>query len=121
MPKDLKTVLKELGFPEPPMPLAPRESELKERLFIIKQLHELNIAAVESAARAEDVARESKLAAMKSFAETKVRIEILEQTLGIEQEECEHSDVDDCQCLDCGRDLTESMIADAYDRAKDRD
>lgn len=86
MPKDLKTVLKELGFTDP-LPPAPRESELKERLFIIKQLHELNRDAVKKAECAENLAREAKLSAMKSFAETKVRIEILEQTLGIEQEE----------------------------------
>lgn len=32
---------------------------------------------------------------------------------------CDHGDVDDCQCLDCGTDLTEELSTRAYDRAKD--
>lgn len=33
---------------------------------------------------------------------------------------CEHGDVDGCDrmCLDCGKDMTESMAAAAYDRYK---
>lgn len=34
---------------------------------------------------------------------------------------CEHGDVEGGWCLDCDKDLTEDMGADAYDRAKDRD
>lgn len=36
------------------------------------------------------------------------------------QEQCEHDDVDDFHCLDCGKDLTEDVMARAYDRMKDR-
>lgn len=32
---------------------------------------------------------------------------------------CEHGDMDDGQCLDCGADRTEDLMAAAYDRAKD--
>lgn len=33
---------------------------------------------------------------------------------------CGHYDKDDGICLDCGKDLREDLMADAYDRAKDR-
>lgn len=33
--------------------------------------------------------------------------------------ECDHDDVDDFFCLDCGADLTEEILSKAYDRAKD--
>lgn len=36
------------------------------------------------------------------------------------QADCEHTDLDDAQCLDCGADLTETLASQAYDRAKDR-
>lgn len=36
-----------------------------------------------------------------------------------EDEECDHSDVEDAQCLICGEDLTEDMAARAYDMYKD--
>lgn len=35
------------------------------------------------------------------------------------EEECEHSDVEDFHCLECGEDLTERMRDAAYDRADD--
>jgi len=31
---------------------------------------------------------------------------------------CEHGDIDEGVCLDCGKDFTESMAAAAYDRWK---
>jgi hypothetical protein len=31
---------------------------------------------------------------------------------------CEHGDMDGGQCLDCGQDRTEDMMAAAYDRSK---
>lgn len=31
---------------------------------------------------------------------------------------CEHWDKDNGHCLDCGKDCTEDMMAQAYDRAK---
>lgn len=36
---------------------------------------------------------------------------------------CEHDDVceDERICLDCGKDMTEKLMSDAYDRAKDRE
>lgn len=34
---------------------------------------------------------------------------------------CDHADMDDGHCLDCGADRTEDLMAAAYDRAKDRD
>lgn len=37
----------------------------------------------------------------------------------IDQKECEHMDKDGFVCLDCGKDLTEDIMAAAYDRAKD--
>jgi hypothetical protein len=37
-----------------------------------------------------------------------------------QREDCEHSDLEDAICLDCGKDLTEKLMCDAYDRAKDR-
>lgn len=36
-----------------------------------------------------------------------------------DDEECEHADMDDGICLDCGADRTEELAARAYDRAKD--
>lgn len=35
------------------------------------------------------------------------------------EECCEHGDMDEGQCLDCGADRMEDMMAAAYDRAKD--
>lgn len=35
-----------------------------------------------------------------------------------EDKSCDHSDTDDYTCLDCGKDLMEQRICDAYDRAK---
>lgn len=32
---------------------------------------------------------------------------------------CDHDDIDETTCLECGADMTEQMMADAYDRAKD--
>lgn len=32
---------------------------------------------------------------------------------------CDHSDVEDMHCLDCGKDLTEEIMSHAFDRAKD--
>lgn len=32
---------------------------------------------------------------------------------------CDHSDTDDYSCLDCGAELLEDRMAQAYDRAKD--
>jgi len=37
-----------------------------------------------------------------------------------EEEECDHEDLECGHCLDCGADLTEDLMARAYDRAKDR-
>lgn len=37
------------------------------------------------------------------------------------QECCEHGDMDDGQCLDCGMDRTEELSAQAYDYFKGRD
>lgn len=34
-------------------------------------------------------------------------------------DDCDHNDMDDAQCLDCGADLTETLAAQAYDKAKD--
>jgi len=31
---------------------------------------------------------------------------------------CDHSDMEDAHCLDCGEDRTEDLMAAAYDRAK---
>jgi hypothetical protein len=39
----------------------------------------------------------------------------------IDQEECDHSDVEDCTCLICGKDLTEDMMCAAYDFCKGYD
>lgn len=36
-----------------------------------------------------------------------------------EGEECEHQDMEEGHCLDCGLDRTEELSALAYDRAKD--
>ena len=36
------------------------------------------------------------------------------------EECCEHGDMDDAQCMDCGADRTEYLSAMAYDRAKDQ-
>lgn len=33
-------------------------------------------------------------------------------------DECEHGDIDDMHCLDCGKDMTEEMMLSAYDMAK---
>ncbi len=33
--------------------------------------------------------------------------------------DCEHGDVEDFHCLDCGKDMTEDIMSKAYDRAKD--
>jgi predicted amidophosphoribosyltransferase len=33
--------------------------------------------------------------------------------------DCEHADVDDFECLTCGKELLEDMAAAAFDRAKD--
>lgn len=35
------------------------------------------------------------------------------------EECCEHGDMEDGQCLDCGADRTEELMAMAYDHAKD--
>lgn len=32
---------------------------------------------------------------------------------------CDHSDIDNFYCLNCGADRTEDMMSRAYDRAKD--
>ena len=32
---------------------------------------------------------------------------------------CDHSDVEDMHCLDCGKDLSEEIMSHAFDRAKD--
>lgn len=37
-----------------------------------------------------------------------------------DEEECEHSDMEEGYCLDCGLDRTEELASLAYDRAKDR-
>lgn len=34
---------------------------------------------------------------------------------------CPHDDTDEYECLDCGADLTEDRMAQAYDRAKGRE
>lgn len=38
-----------------------------------------------------------------------------------DSEECEHGDIcqDERCCLDCGKDMTEELLSNAYDRAKD--
>lgn len=33
--------------------------------------------------------------------------------------DCEHTDVEDMHCLDCGADRTEDIMSAAYDRMKD--
>lgn len=33
---------------------------------------------------------------------------------------CEHGDMDDGHCLDCGKDRREDLMSDAYDYYKDR-
>lgn len=35
------------------------------------------------------------------------------------EEDCEHGDMEDGWCLDCGEDFTADLMALAYDRAKD--
>lgn len=35
------------------------------------------------------------------------------------EECCEHDDMDDFYCCNCGKDCTEDIMARAYDRAKD--
>lgn len=37
-----------------------------------------------------------------------------------DEEECDHDDVEDFTCLDCGADRFEAVMSAAYDRAKDR-
>jgi len=37
-----------------------------------------------------------------------------------QQSTCDHYDIDDFTCLDCGKDMTEDMMAKAYDSVKDR-
>lgn len=37
----------------------------------------------------------------------------------MERQLCGHQDVDDTQCLDCGADLTESLVSSLSDQAKD--
>lgn len=39
--------------------------------------------------------------------------------MSVDLEECEHVDIDDFHCLDCGKDMTESLMSQAYDQAKD--
>ncbi len=34
------------------------------------------------------------------------------------QESCDHTDSDDYTCLDCGKELTEDRMAQAYDQYK---
>lgn len=38
----------------------------------------------------------------------------------VEDEECEHDDIEDFHCLDCGKDMSEDIMCRAYDMAKDR-
>jgi hypothetical protein len=54
-------------------------------------------------------------------------IKLIKNVIGVycipkvnDPEDCEHSDLEDAICLDCGKDLTEKLMCDAYDRAKDR-
>lgn len=37
-----------------------------------------------------------------------------------DKDNCEHQDIDDFYCLDCGKDLTEEILSKGYDQAKDR-
>lgn len=52
---------------------------------------------------------------------TKKCTECGEEThLDICQECCEHGDLEDLQCLDCGKDCTEDLMTRAYDLYKER-
>lgn len=43
----------------------------------------------------------------------------LEALVRMADGECDHTDMEDGHCLDCGADRTEELAAAAYDRAKD--
>jgi hypothetical protein len=46
-------------------------------------------------------------------------LETIEDGYAEVEEECDHHDMDDSICMDCGKDRTEELASLAFDRAKD--
>ncbi len=63
------------------------------------------------------MSKDTKTVSLKSLLKPQETVRHNQQ---IDQEDCEHYDMEDATCLDCGKDLTEKLMCDAYDRAKDR-
>lgn len=61
--------------------------EQDPRLVALRQLHQLNLDTLKTAELAEHNAKMVRMRAMAAVAETQVRIEILEQEIGIPESE----------------------------------
>ena len=98
---------------EPTRPATDKEIKLVET----RQLLRMASQAFTKASMVEHYAKEAQRGVLGLREEIRVRIQLLEDDLGLSKPPCEHEnrDRDDRECPDCGKDLREEAACDHAD------